>query len=243
MLLQSMFRPVSPRRLETIVFDLVLCRLCVSLSFVCHAYQFISQLKTKQHHWLFSRYGAIQKSSWYQHWLCLVVGSFHMMGDFMYMFGEAWDGFKHLPMVRYVLYVCMYVCTYVCMYVCMYVCVCGFVGSRHASVQLRHYRSLLLLGSRFLVVSTLSGLCLGWTTILWHRSGCLATLVLLAASAAMAEHLQHPLSVRVICGDGISTRDIIFSLKTVLEEREIKSSADPNNEERLADNVGSRNRK
>jgi hypothetical protein len=21
-----------------------------------------------------------------------------MMGDFMYMFGEAWDGFKHLPM-------------------------------------------------------------------------------------------------------------------------------------------------
>ena len=96
--------------------------------------------------------------------------------------------------------------------------VCGFVGSRHTSVQLQHYRDLLLLGLHFLVVFTLSSLCLGWTTIPWYRSGCLATLVLLAASAAMAEDLRHPLSVLVICGDGISTQDIISSLKTLLEK-------------------------
>ncbi|XP_062515560.1 3-beta-hydroxysteroid-Delta(8),Delta(7)-isomerase-like [Corticium candelabrum] len=45
----------------------------------------------------FAWYGAIQQDRWYQHPLCLVVSSFHMMGDFMYMFAEAWDEFKHLP--------------------------------------------------------------------------------------------------------------------------------------------------
>ena len=45
------------------------------------------------------------------------------------------------------------------------------------------------LGIAFLVVFTLSGLCLGWTTIFWQRAGCLATLVLLAASTAMGKDL------------------------------------------------------
>ena len=45
------------------------------------------------------RYRAIVKDLWWRHFMSILVSTFQLMGTIMYCGAEAYDGFKHVPLV------------------------------------------------------------------------------------------------------------------------------------------------
>ena len=47
----------------------------------------------------FSRYRSVVKDLWWRHFMSILVSTFQITGCILYCGGEAYDGFKHVPLV------------------------------------------------------------------------------------------------------------------------------------------------
>ena len=78
----------------------------------------------------------------------------------------------------------------------IYCCLCATQGARGKLLCCSDTIAIYYSWDRVLLFSLSA-------VFVWHRSDRLASLVILAVSAAMAEVLRRPLSVRVVCSDGV----------------------------------------